>query len=114
MAVTLNGLTLTRLLNWEDEETTTVAVHGWINEATIANNFDTNVWNRELTRIVLTCRVNDCDKNSIETSANGLTTVTLNDSGTAYTVWIYRISAKYKASECWLAPWLLEIELIVQ
>lgn len=113
MTVILDGTTLSQVLDWIDDETVSVSVHGWINETTVANNVDANAWNRELKRIILVTRETDANKDAIETSANGMAKVTLAVDLTNYTVWIHRISSTYKANVNWALPWLMEIELII-
>lgn len=113
MAVTLDGTTLSHILDFLSEETTSVSIHGWVNEGTVSNNVDTDVWNRELERIFINCRVSDDDKDTIETSADGLATVTLSVNAVNYTVWIHRIGSHYEGDINATLPWRLDIELII-
>jgi len=111
--ITIDGLQIDDVISWETIEETSVSTPSWINVSNPSDLVDENVWSRSVERITFLCRLNDDDKWTLEQSANGMSTVTLDDRGTEMTVWIARITSKYDAKNNWSKPWLVEVELIV-
>lgn len=112
MAVTLNGNTLSHIIDTSFVKRSKVSIPYWINQSSEIN---TNVWSKKPLTIVYTVRVTDALKWTIDQILTGASAITLVDTtyGLNNSVWVSSISATWKGDVNWSKPWNIEITLTI-
>ena len=111
MAVTLDGNTLTNIIDTLFSESSKISEPNWINQNP---ELQTTVWSKKPLKVTYVLMATDDLKWEIDQIVVGASAVTLVD--TIYSIndnyWLSSVSAKWAGDKNWEYSWRIEIELI--
>jgi len=102
-----------RVLSWEEEETSKVAIKDIATKTT--DTVETEIWSATPKVFILICRLTGAEKLNLESVESTQSTTSISalkeDGVTKYNVWIESIDFGWRGDECFDAPWFTEIRL---
>lgn len=111
MSVTLDGNTLTNIIDVLFSEVKNVSNLDWINQSV---DIDVDIWSKKPLSIIYILRVTNAEKWILDQLLLACQKILLEDNiydEDTY-VWVRSINTKWEGHINWLYPWLIEIELV--